>query len=125
MPKPRRDDARREVVIFTDGEIGFEQRAVSHVLRGLFPNARLHMAGIGSSPNRLIQEWSDSGHDRLGSSRGRPRGRARPGIPKDLPVHQCSNCAEYPLDDQVMVRVDDILATANLGTELAVIRFAA
>jgi YgiT-type zinc finger domain-containing protein len=46
-------------------------------------------------------------------------------ILKDLPVHQCSNCAEYSLDDHVMGRVDDILAAANLGTELEVIRFAA
>ena len=46
-------------------------------------------------------------------------------ILKDLPVHQCGNCAEYSLDDQVMGRVDVILAAANLDTELEVIRFAA
>jgi YgiT-type zinc finger domain-containing protein len=44
---------------------------------------------------------------------------------KDLPVHQCGNCAEYSLDDQVVARVGVILAEANLDTELEVIRFAA
>ena len=52
--KPLRDDAQRQVVVFTDGEIGFEQEIVRHVLQGLPRNARLHMVGIGSSPNRSL-----------------------------------------------------------------------
>lgn len=54
MLKPLRADAQRQVVVFTDGEIGFEREVVCNVLRGLPPNARLHMVGIGSAPNRSL-----------------------------------------------------------------------
>jgi Ca-activated chloride channel homolog len=52
--KPLRDEAQRQVVVFTDGQIGFEQEIVHHVLQGLLQDARLHMVGIGSSPNRSL-----------------------------------------------------------------------
>jgi Ca-activated chloride channel homolog len=52
--QPLRDDAQRQVVVFTDGEIGFERDIVRHVLQGLPQIARLHMVGIGSSPNRSL-----------------------------------------------------------------------
>ena len=44
---------------------------------------------------------------------------------RDLPVLQCGNCNEYLLEDSVMARVEEILASANGDAELAVIRFAA
>jgi YgiT-type zinc finger domain-containing protein len=44
---------------------------------------------------------------------------------RDLPILQCENCNEYLLEDSVMARVEEILASTNGDAELAVIRFAA
>lgn len=44
---------------------------------------------------------------------------------KELPVMQCMNCQEYLIEDSIMQRVEAILAQANTGAELEVIRFAA
>ncbi len=46
-------------------------------------------------------------------------------ILKALPVHQCGNCGEYLLEDNVMAAVEKILAAANANVELEVIRYAA
>ncbi len=46
-------------------------------------------------------------------------------ILKDVPVLQCGNCGEYLLEDSVMRRVDEILATVAGEAELEVIRYAA
>ena len=46
-------------------------------------------------------------------------------ILKATPVLQCSNCAEYTLDDVVMERVDGLLSAVDRGAELEIIRFAA
>ena len=46
-------------------------------------------------------------------------------ILKSLPVLQCGNCAEYLIEDAVLSRVDEILATVDGAAELEVIRFAA
>jgi len=46
-------------------------------------------------------------------------------IVKGLPAWQCRNCREYMIEDQVMEKVDRILAKAAHGAELEVVRFAA
>ena len=46
-------------------------------------------------------------------------------ILKDMPVHQCDNCSEFSLEDEIMARVDAILASVDASAELEVIRFAA
>ena len=46
-------------------------------------------------------------------------------ILKNLPVLQCGNCAEYLIEDGVLSRVDEILATIGGAAELEVIRYAA
>ena len=46
-------------------------------------------------------------------------------IVKGLPVLQCGNCAQYLIEDDVLARVDDILAAVDGAAELEVIRFAA
>ena len=46
-------------------------------------------------------------------------------ILKDLPVIQCVRCPEYLLDDEVLRRVDEILAKVERGTELEIVRYAA
>ncbi|MBI3272428.1 MAG: YgiT-type zinc finger protein [Planctomycetes bacterium] len=46
-------------------------------------------------------------------------------ILKDLPVIQCARCPEYLLEDEVLRRVDEILARVTGGTELEIVRYAA
>ena len=46
-------------------------------------------------------------------------------IIKDLPVLQCENCANYLLEDDVVSRVDVILASVDNAAELEIIRYAA
>lgn len=46
-------------------------------------------------------------------------------IIKGLPVIQCARCPEYLIEDEVLRRVDDILAKVEGETELEIIRYAA
>jgi YgiT-type zinc finger domain-containing protein len=46
-------------------------------------------------------------------------------ILKQLPVLQCGACREYLIEDNVMARIDDLLARADSTAELEVIRYAA
>jgi Ca-activated chloride channel homolog len=50
--RPLRPDAQRQVVLVTDGLIGFEREVVAAVARGLPPGSRLHTVGVGSAVNR-------------------------------------------------------------------------
>jgi len=49
-----RGDAQRQVVLITDGLIGFESEIVSEILSKLPQNARLHTVGVGSAINRSL-----------------------------------------------------------------------
>lgn len=51
---PLRPDAQRQVVLLTDGQIGFESQAIGEILAKLPAGARLHAVGIGSAPNRTL-----------------------------------------------------------------------
>jgi len=46
-------------------------------------------------------------------------------ILKGLPVLQCENCAQYLIEDPVLGRVDEILATVNGAAEVEIIQYAA
>ena len=46
-------------------------------------------------------------------------------ILKGLPLLQCENCAQYLIEDAVLGRVDEILATVDGAAELEIIRYAA
>ena len=46
-------------------------------------------------------------------------------ILKGLPVLQCPRCPEYLIADDVLRRVDEILAKVEGGTELEIVRYAA
>ena len=52
--RPVRKDAQRQVVLVTDGCIGFESEVVSEVLAHLPAGSRLHTLGVGSSVNRSL-----------------------------------------------------------------------
>ncbi|MBL4846630.1 MAG: VWA domain-containing protein [Planctomycetes bacterium] len=53
---PLRDDSQRQVILVTDGYIGFEQEIVATLLRELPDGARLHTIGVGSSVNRTLTQ---------------------------------------------------------------------
>ena len=44
---------------------------------------------------------------------------------KNLPVLQCTNCAQYLLEDRVLSRIDEMLVRVDRTTELEIIRYAA
>lgn len=46
-------------------------------------------------------------------------------ILKGLPLMQCAKCPEYLMEDEVLRRVDEILAKVERGTELEIVRYAA
>jgi Ca-activated chloride channel family protein len=52
--EPLRPDSQRQVILLSDGYIGFEGEVVGEVLKRLVPGARLHAVGIGSAPNRTL-----------------------------------------------------------------------
>jgi Ca-activated chloride channel family protein len=52
--EPLRDDAQRQVVLFTDGYIGFEEQVIGAIAHGLRPGCRVHAVGVGSAPNRAL-----------------------------------------------------------------------
>ena len=51
---PIRGDAQRQVVVITDGLIGFEQEIVQAIVERLPPGSRVHTIGVGSSVNRSL-----------------------------------------------------------------------
>jgi Ca-activated chloride channel family protein len=52
--KPLSREAQRQVVLVTDGLIGFEREVVSAILAGLPSGARVHTVGVGSAVNRSL-----------------------------------------------------------------------
>lgn len=52
--RPLRDDAQRQVVLITDGLIGFESEIVATLARELPAGSRLHTVGVGPSVNRAL-----------------------------------------------------------------------
>lgn len=51
---PLSAEAQRQVVLMTDGYIGFEQEVIGRVVRALPAGARLHVVGVGSAVNRTL-----------------------------------------------------------------------
>lgn len=52
--RPLRADVPRQVVVVTDGLIGFEAAAVRAIREGLPQGSRLHAVGVGSASNRAF-----------------------------------------------------------------------
>lgn len=51
---PLRAEAERQVVLVTDGFIGFEDEVLRQIRAGLPAGSRLHTVAIGSAPNRTL-----------------------------------------------------------------------
>ena len=52
--RPVRANAQRQIVLVTDGEIGFESEIVGMIVRGLPRSCRLHTVGVGPAVNRTL-----------------------------------------------------------------------
>jgi Ca-activated chloride channel family protein len=52
--RPIRGDTQRQVVVITDGLIGFEREIVQAIVERLPPGSRVHTIGVGSSVNRSL-----------------------------------------------------------------------
>jgi Ca-activated chloride channel family protein len=52
--QPLRKETQRQVVLITDGLIGFEQEIVNTILEKLPSGSRVHTVGVGSSVNRSL-----------------------------------------------------------------------
>jgi len=52
--KPLRSNSQRQVILLSDGYIGFEGEVIGEVMRRMVPGARLHAVGIGAAPNRTL-----------------------------------------------------------------------
>jgi Ca-activated chloride channel family protein len=53
---PLRPGVQRQVVVITDGYIGFEDEVVRAVIRGLPSACRVHCVGVGSAVNRSLSQ---------------------------------------------------------------------
>ncbi|MBL8755955.1 MAG: VWA domain-containing protein [Planctomycetes bacterium] len=61
--QPLRDGAQRQVVLVTDGQIGFEAEITAAILHHLPASSRVHVVGVGSAPNRsLTRSAARAGH---------------------------------------------------------------
>jgi len=52
--RPIRAGSQRQVVLVTDGLIGFEERVIGSIAGELPPSCRLHAVGVGSAVNRAL-----------------------------------------------------------------------
>lgn len=52
--QPLRPDSQRQVILLSDGYIGFEGEVIAEIAQRLAPGARLHTVGIGAAPNRTL-----------------------------------------------------------------------
>jgi Ca-activated chloride channel family protein len=51
---PLRAETQRQVVLVTDGQIGFESEVVAEIAARLAPASRVHTVGVGSAVNRAL-----------------------------------------------------------------------
>ena len=49
-----RPESQRQVILITDGQIGFESQVINKVLHRVAAGVRLHAVAIGSAPNRTL-----------------------------------------------------------------------
>lgn len=52
--QPLRESAQRQIVLVTDGLIGFEEEIVGEIRNRLPSWSRVHVVGVGSAPNRSL-----------------------------------------------------------------------
>ena len=56
--RPLRPGSQRQVILMTDGYIGFEREIIGELRANLPDGARLHTVGVGSAVNRTLTQWA-------------------------------------------------------------------
>jgi Ca-activated chloride channel family protein len=51
---PQRDSAQRQILVISDGQIGFEQQIIGEVVTRLHSQSRVHCVGVGHGVNRSL-----------------------------------------------------------------------
>ena len=54
--QPLRPGSQRQVILLSDGYIGFEGEVIGEIWRRLVPGARVHVVGVSSAPNRTLTQ---------------------------------------------------------------------
>ena len=54
--RPLRPGSQRQIILISDGYIGFEGEVIGEIHRKLVPGARVHCVGVGSAPNRSLTQ---------------------------------------------------------------------
>jgi Ca-activated chloride channel family protein len=118
--KPMRGEATRQVVIVTDGLIGFEAGALRAIRDGLPRGSRFHAVGIGSAANRaFLQPAARAGRGvEVNIGLNEP---AAPGAARILAATRHPDVVDVTfggsaLLDTAPVRVHDLLAGAPVVT---------
>ncbi|MFP2924341.1 VIT domain-containing protein [Pyxidicoccus sp. 3LG] len=114
--RPLRPDSQRQVVLVTDGHIGFEQDVVGHLIQHLPRGTRLHTVGVVSSPNRsLTQAAARAGRGvevLIGQGEDVERGTARLIAATRAPVLVEVTVEGEAVEDVARASVTDLLAGA-------------
>jgi Ca-activated chloride channel family protein len=122
--RPLRDDAQRQVVVVTDGLIGFESEVVAAVLDGLPLGSRVHVVGVGSAPNRTLTAGAPrAGHGvevLVGIGEDAERAAARIVAATDAPVVVDLELAGDALVSDLEVRMPDLFAGSPVLVPLQV-----
>jgi len=105
--KPLRPDAPRQVVLVTDGLVGFEKEVIGLVRRATPKGCRVHVVGIGSAPNRSLT-----------AALARAGGGGEFIIGLDEPAQEAAARVvarvSTPLIENIRVRGDALLESANV-----------
>src|SRR5579859_695849 len=111
-----RSEAQRQVVVVTDGQIGFESEVVAAVLARLPAPSRVHVVGVGSAPNRTLTAGaSRAGRGvevLVGLGEDAERAAARIVARTDAPVVVDVTLAGDALVDHAPARLPDLFAGA-------------
>jgi Ca-activated chloride channel family protein len=114
--EPLRADAQRQVVVVTDGAIGFESEVVATILRRLPAPSRVHVVGVGSAPNRTLTAGAPRAGRGIevlvGLGEDAERAAARIVARTDAPVVVDLSITGEVLRDHAPVRLPDLFAGA-------------
>lgn len=113
---PLRADAQRQVVVVTDGQIGFESEVVATILARLPASSRVHVVGVGSAPNRTLTAGAPRAgrgvEVLVGLGEDAERAAARIVARTDAPVVVDVEIAGGALVDHAPARLPDLFAGA-------------
>ncbi|MEM6930359.1 MAG: VIT domain-containing protein, partial [Myxococcota bacterium] len=122
--RPLRDEATRQVVLMSDGLIGFEGQILGHILADLPPGCRVHTVGVGHAPNRTLTEGAaraGGGHEAIVGLDDAVDEAVRDLLARtDLPLLVDVEVGGSALVDRAPLRIADLLGGSPTRIALAV-----